>query len=83
MRAGPESLSQNLLDGLRVGERQIFCQSAGSGGAHGADQRLWVGVGTNDERAEGRVLLAAHGEICDGLRIFADLSHNGGSHDGR
>src|SRR5437879_3951658 len=76
---GPQSLSQDLLHGLRVGEREVFVNLLDLR-THGADQRFRVAVRARDESSERRVLLA-HGEVRGGLGIFADLSHHRGSDD--
>src|SRR5438132_5553172 len=76
---GPQSLPQNLLHGLRIGERQIFVNLLDLR-AHRADQRFGVAVGAHDESAERRILLT-HGEVGDGLRVFPDLANDRGSHN--
>src|SRR5947207_804229 len=75
----PQALAQNLLHGLRVGEREVFVNLLDLR-THGADQRFRVAVRARDESGERRVLLT-HGEVRGGLGIFADLSHHRGSDD--
>ena len=72
-------MPQNLLHGLPVGERQIFVNLLDLR-AHGPKQRFGVARGAHNERGKGRVLLP-HGDVCDGLRLFPDLTDDRGSHN--
>src|SRR5438309_1064286 len=75
----PQPLSQNLLHGLRVGERQILVDLLDLR-AHGTDQRFRIAVGAHNESGERRVLLA-HGDVGDRLWVFPDLTNDCGSHN--